>query len=212
MNFFISNLWNAPYLFVTICFIIIFSVCCHEYIHAYTALKFGDTTAADNGHLTLNPFKQMGLFSLIMLAFLGLAWGQVPVNPNQMRGKYAPAIVAFSGPFTNFVLGILFAILAFTSLKYNLGTRFTVNMLYYGSIVNFVLFMINLLPIPGFDGLAILHNIFPKLFSIKSEFMKGTYIVAICIVFFAIKKFYSIADYLFSCVIKVLEIIFPNVV
>jgi Zn-dependent protease len=205
MNLFISYLWKDPYLFVTLCFIVIFSVCCHEFIHAYTALKFGDTTAADRGHLTLNPLKQMGLGSLIMLAFLGLAWGQVPVDTNQMKGKYAPAAVAFSGPFANFVLGILFAIGAFTCVKNNIDNRFAINMLYFASIINFVLFMINLLPIPGFDGLAILHNIFPKLFNLKSEFMKGTYIVAICLVFFVINKFYSAAEYIFSVIVKVLE-------
>jgi hypothetical protein len=53
--------------------------------------------------------------------------------------------------------------------------------------------------------LAILHNIFPKLFNLKSEFMKGTYIVAICLVFFVINKFYSAAEYIFSVIVKVLE-------
>lgn len=208
MNFFISYLWKDPYLFFTLCFIIIFSVCCHEFIHAYTALKFGDTTAADHGHLTLNPLKQMGLGSIIMLAFLGLAWGQVPVDNRQLRGKYAPAAVAFSGPLTNFALGIIFAILVFTCIKCNLENRFAIQMLYFGSVINIVLFMINLLPIPGFDGLAIINNLFPKLLNLKSEFMKGTYIVAVCLVFFAINKFYSAAEYIIANVIKVLEIIF----
>ena len=60
-----------------------FSICCHEYAHAYVALRVGDDTAARDGHLTLNPLVQMGFQSMLMLVFFGIAWGAVPVSLRQ---------------------------------------------------------------------------------------------------------------------------------
>ena len=105
---FIQTLFNDPRLFFSKLLIVVFSISLHEYIHTLTAYKLGDATAAERGHLTLNPFKQMGIISLIMLCFLGLAWGQVPVNPANLRGKHSTAIVAASGPVTNIVLSLVF--------------------------------------------------------------------------------------------------------
>ncbi|MCK5845103.1 MAG: site-2 protease family protein, partial [Victivallales bacterium] len=84
--------------------IIVFSICCHEYMHARTALWQGDDTAARTGHLTLNPLKQMGLISIFMLFMFGIAFGQVPVNPNKMRKPWGEALVSFAGPFANIAL------------------------------------------------------------------------------------------------------------
>ena len=47
--------------------VLVFSICCHEYSHARAALWQGDDTAKLLGHLTLNPLKQMGLPSLLMM-------------------------------------------------------------------------------------------------------------------------------------------------
>ena len=113
MNIFITYLWKDPQLFFAISIIVIFSVCCHEFVHAATAMMLGDDTAANHGHLTFNPFKQMGIISLIMLCLFGLAWGQVPVNPANFRKKYFASIVAASGPVTNLVLSQLFILLCF---------------------------------------------------------------------------------------------------
>ena len=84
---FITALWQDPYWFFCASFLVVFSICCHEFMHAWVALKEGDPTAADEGHLTLNPIKQMGIYSLILLALFGIAWGQVPVNPANFRSR-----------------------------------------------------------------------------------------------------------------------------
>lgn len=110
---FIQQLWENPQFFFAVAIIVIFSICCHEFMHAYIALREGDTTAADAGHLTLNPFRQMGLWSLIMFAFFGLAWGQVPVRHDLMRHRHGPALVAFAGPATNLALAFGFTMLCF---------------------------------------------------------------------------------------------------
>jgi Zn-dependent protease len=57
---FIKLLFSDPRLFLSLALVVIFSICVHEFMHAYIALKNGDPTAADAGHLTVNPFKQMG--------------------------------------------------------------------------------------------------------------------------------------------------------
>ena len=57
MNLFITRAFTEPKTFCMITLVVVFSICLHEFFHAWTALKFGDTTAADRGHLTLNPIS-----------------------------------------------------------------------------------------------------------------------------------------------------------
>ena len=108
---FIQTMFRDPQMFFSQLLIVVFSICCHEYLHALTAYKLGDPTAAMRGHLTLNPLKQMGFISLLMLFFIGIAWGQVPVDTRNLRGKHAPALVAAAGPVTNLMLSLLFSLL-----------------------------------------------------------------------------------------------------
>ena len=60
----------------------------------------GDDTPLETGHLTLNPFRQMGLYSIFMLLFLGIAWGAVPINAGALRkrSKYGELFVTLAGP------------------------------------------------------------------------------------------------------------------
>ena len=165
MNLFIQYLFKDPQFFFTWLVFVVFSICCHEFMHAYAALKQGDSTAADAGHLTLNPLRQMGTFSLIMLAVAGIAWGAVPVRPYLMRHRHSDALVAFAGPATNFGLFLIFGILCFLVTKFT-ENEFAANMLWLGSLLNIVLFLLNLLPIPVLDGghivLALLEIIFRR--------------------------------------------------
>ena len=85
MNLFINHLFTDPQYFFAIALLVMFSISFHEFSHAWMALREGDPTAADAGHLTLNPLKQMGIISLVMFAIIGIAWGQVPVNPRNFR-------------------------------------------------------------------------------------------------------------------------------
>ena len=109
---FIQTLWTNPVYFFTVCLIVTFSVCLHEYFHAWMGVREGDYTLQD--HLTLNPVKQMGFMSLLMMAFFGIAWGGVPVNPTLLRGRWSMLKVSVAGPVANFVLflagGILLGI------------------------------------------------------------------------------------------------------
>ena len=189
---FIQTLFNDPRLFFSQLLIVVFSVSCHEYIHALTAYKLGDPTAAEHGHLTLNPFKQMGFTSLLMLCFLGLAWGQIPVNPANLRGKHAPAIVAVSGPLTNAVLSMIFCLLAVAGALFGFP-RFAGKMMVYGAIINMVLMIFNLLPIPGLDGWNILRTYWRKDLSKAGEFIKGAFFILFMLVFTCFQYIYNAA-------------------
>ena len=184
MNLFINKLFTDPEEFCAIALIVIFSICCHEFSHAWMALKQGDSTAADAGHLTLNPFKQMGIMSLVMLAFFGIAFGMVPVNPQRMKHRYSEALVAFAGPAMNLILFFAFCLL--TAVTHLLGAKdAAVNLILFGAIINMALFLLNMLPVPMLDGWAVYKNVFPKTSKIRfeqSEFMKGTAVIAFILV------------------------------
>ncbi len=86
---------------------VIFSITLHELAHGLMALRRGDHTPVELGHMTINPLVHMGPFSLAALFFLGIAWGAMPVNPSRLRGKYGEALVALAGPVTNLLLAFL---------------------------------------------------------------------------------------------------------
>ena len=208
MNLFITYLWRDPRLFFTVAVIVVLSISIHEFMHAYTALRCGDDTAAKSGHLTLNPFKQMGPFSLLLFCLFGLAWGSVPVDPGKMRSRYAPALVAFAGPAANIVLSLFFVILTYVCFKKNLGGEFAVNMLFYASTLNVVLFFLNMLPVPGFDGFAILSTLFPRFLRDSSEAVRGTVFLLIMLLFVFFERLFRLATIVTSFELVVLEWIF----
>ncbi len=207
-NFFISHLWDNPPFFFAAAILVIFSICCHEYMHARVALFEGDPTAADLGHLTLNPLKQMGVFSLIMFAVLGIAWGQVPVNHGRMIRRRSPAIVAFAGPATNFILGVLFVLGSFLLQRFGYADNFPKFMLLYGGILNFTLFFLNMMPVPGLDGWWILTNFFPNLIRVNSEVVKGAFFVMILILFTCIDYIFMAAGHFAGMLFKLFALLF----
>lgn len=189
---FIRYLWLDPRLFFTVVLLVVLSVCCHEYMHALTALKMGDDTAARLGHLTLNPFRQMGLWSLVLLLFVGIAWGQVPVNPANFRSRAGRVLTSLAGPLTNLVLWLAFSLLAFAVFKRG-ANDFATGMLTYGAVLNFVLFVFNLLPVPGLDGFNVLAEFFPGLLRRDSEVVKGAFFMLVALLFIFVDKFFEAA-------------------
>lgn len=158
---YLAGLLEDPFGWAVGTAVVIFSICCHEWAHARTALAFGDDTAARAGHLTLNPLRQMGWMSLAMLAVCGLAWGAVPVDEGRMRGKWAPEIVALAGPAMNMALWIGFLLVS--RLAISLGNSLWVNVAFQGAVVNFALALLNLVPIQGLDGHRFFRRILPPI-------------------------------------------------
>ena len=187
---FMTQFRSDPEFAVAWIVLVVFSICCHEYMHARAALWQGDDTAMRLGHLTLNPLKQMGFVSLILLFMLGIAFGRVPVNSGRLRRPYGEAIVSFAGPFTNLVLFFVFILCAFVCILGQTESLF--RMFRIGAMLNGVLFMLNMIPIPPLDGYGILCAFYPNLKQSSSEFLNGmTFFFNDGIVFFGRLSFPS---------------------
>lgn len=159
-------------LFLPVFFI---SLSIHEFAHALLAYKFGDNTAKNLGRLTLNPLKHADIVGSIIMplasfasGFALIGWAKpVPVNranfKNQLRDD---AVVSFAGPFSNFLLALLFFVLFWASINWGFTTdKLLVNFLWYGVFLNIFLFAFNLLPFPPLDGSHILFDVFPNKFT-----------------------------------------------
>src|SRR5688500_6410764 len=99
---------------------ILVSLTLHEAMHAYAAHALGDTTAKDEGRLTLNPLRHVDLLLTVALPVVmillhvppPLTAKPVPFDPRSVKyGEYGSAIVALAGPFTNLVLAVLAALI-----------------------------------------------------------------------------------------------------
>lgn len=145
---------------------VIGSICLHELAHGWAAIRMGDRTPIESGHMTWNPMVHMGPTSLIVFLIIGFAWGAMPVNPSRLRGRHADAIVAFAGPAMNLLLAA-FSIIALalwttyaTAMDPGLYDNFTVFFL-AGGFLNLVLAALNLMPIPPLDGSRIVASFSP---------------------------------------------------
>ncbi len=149
---------SAPLILV----LVFFSVVCHELAHGLAAWKLGDPTAWRAGRLTFNPLPHIDIFGTIilpvMLKLIGsqilFAWAKpVPVDSryfhNPRRGMM---IVAASGPGTNILLALLFAGAAHLSASLAPVPAWIYNALALSSLINVILAMFNLMPIPPLDG------------------------------------------------------------
>lgn len=159
---------NFGYLLIILA-IVLASTVLHELAHGLVAFWLGDTTAKENGRLSLNPVKHidpvMSIFIPLMLyAMHGPIFGgakPVPVNTRNLKGReWGMALVALAGPLTNFLLAfIAYLIGHFTGLFNDYGTAGFIAS--ECVLINLGLMLFNLLPIPPLDGSRVLYAIAP---------------------------------------------------
>jgi Zn-dependent protease len=146
----------------------------HEFSHAYTAYKLGDNTAKLDGRLTLNPLKHIDWMGFFLIVIAGFGWAKpVIFNPDKLKHKHRDEIlISLAGPFSNFVVAILFFVIArllYLDTFFNATTvgLDVVNTIMMWGIINLSLFIFNLIPLPPLDGshlyLTFLKEIHPKL-------------------------------------------------
>ena len=149
----------------------------HECAHAFVAWKLGDGTAKLFGRVSLDPirhFDPVGGTLLIVSVMIGaisgspfgFGWAKpTPVNPNNLRGRYADTMVAVAGPLSNLVLAVVFAVgfrILFVNGIYpdNTSASNMVSLVFaVGIEINVVLMLFNLLPIPPLDGSHVLFDL-----------------------------------------------------
>src|SRR3989338_5253244 len=157
---------------------LIFAITLHEAAHGWIASKLGDQTASIQGRVSLNPIRHIDLFGTIILPLMMLTLGgfifgwakPVPIAYQNLRNpRRDMALVALAGPCANLLMAIFWAITAKLShlifihphtqemlrsiaLFIHLTSRF-------GIMINCVLLMINLIPIPPLDGSRVISSI-----------------------------------------------------
>src|SRR5690348_9215495 len=106
---------------ITVFVTILISMTAHEAMHAYVAHALGDTTAKEEGRLTLNPLAHIDIVMTVILPVVLIALGMppifaakpVPIDPFRLRHReYGAALVAVAGPLTNLALAISGAVIA----------------------------------------------------------------------------------------------------
>lgn len=138
-------------------FWLILSITLHELAHGWAAIWQGDDTPRRLGHLTASPLVHMGPQSLLMVALLGIGWGQMPIEPGNFRWKRRGRIVvALAGPAMNVVLAIICIssmLPAAALLKADVPLHDNVlTFLWVGGWLNLALAAWNLMPLWPLDG------------------------------------------------------------
>lgn len=166
MGWWVHDYWQAGLIVHLIAqiFWVIFSITMHELAHGWAALWEGDRTPRELGRMTMNPLVHMGPYSLIAFAIIGIAWGVMPVDPSRFRhGRRGRAIVSAAGPAMNIALalvciGLMFIWMLVGSHGSDIYNNVTI-FLCLGALLNVVLAIFNMLPVPPLDGSGVLSGL-----------------------------------------------------
>lgn len=180
---------------------VLLAITVHEVAHGWVAYRLGDPTAAEAGRLTLNPFPHVDwlgtlVLPLAMVASLGVAMGwakPVPVDASRLRRpREQMAWVAAAGPAANALMLVAWALIA--RLGVALESEFGVILFVVGQagiVINSVLMLLNLIPIPPLDGSVVVARWMPPELARKwMEF--GRYGLIVVLALFLLGSMYGL--------------------
>tara|TARA_E500000331_G_scaffold257843_1_gene248650 strand:+ start:67 stop:699 length:633 start_codon:yes stop_codon:yes gene_type:complete len=174
-----------PQVLVILAFCLIFALTFHEFGHAYIANLCGDDTAKKAGRMSLNPLVHLDLLGSLMVLIAGFGYARpVPVNPNNFRVRNADFYIAFAGPLMNLLLGIIGSFLYGILAQKNIIILAGVPLLFLLKlfiIINFNLFLFNLIPLGPLDGTSVLPQFLPlnlKILYHRWNIRYGSYVLA----------------------------------
>ena len=151
---------------------VLFAITIHEAAHGYVARHFGDNTAWSLGRVTLNPLKHIDpVGTIVMPLVLYIATSgtflfgyakPVPVQFGQLRNPKRDMIwVALAGPASNLIQALLWGITFYLLQGAGVSEPFFIKMCQAGLLVNVVMFVFNLFPLPPLDGGRVLVGLLP---------------------------------------------------
>jgi Zn-dependent protease len=191
--------------------VILFAISLHESSHAWMALQFGDTTARDHGRISLNPLHHIDPFGTVLLPIICVllhapVFGYARPTPVDLRNTRNPRLANFwvsaAGPGSNFLAGgigmLLLVLIRQSDPLLVRGVLFAfvrnampgqggvlVPLVYMGVafvIINIILGIFNLIPIPPMDGSGILFSILgPRGMALEIFFQRNALLMFIVI-------------------------------
>lgn len=173
----------------------------HEYSHARSALWLGDDTARHLGRLTLNPAAHIDVFGTLLLPGLAIATGSslffgwakpVPVNPvrftrvffgRRVTMRTGMMMTAAAGPMSNIVFGLACAVALKVFEVMHVTTEALTVLTWRLLLVNFVLAVFNLIPVPPLDGSKVLAAFLPRALAEKFDMLERNPFLSLIVLF-----------------------------
>ncbi len=150
--------------------VLIMSLSFHEAAHAWAADRLGDPTARQLGRLTLNPLAHIDWIGTVLFPLIAmssgiplLGWAKpVPVDMRNLREPRRDfALVALAGPVSNLILATIAAVFFEVSLKVTDTPGLLAQTLLMAVVMNVMLAVFNMFPIPPLDGGNVLMGLVP---------------------------------------------------